>query len=143
MRNILLILILFSIEINSQVKKENLYIYFNSDMNIQNVNEKIKLSFNLTGLDGEPSIYNFEIPNIDNDFKYLKFSDIKTEFLNFNKVEKNIKKLEDLSKLDFCELQYLFADTANLYMVKKEKNNNFIYRLVYISTARGWEFSKH
>ncbi|WP_375235202.1 hypothetical protein [Winogradskyella sp.] len=112
-------------------------------MKITDSNERIKLSFNLAGSDGETSIYLFEIPNLGSNFENLKFNDINDTITEQELKQKQLQSITKLAKLNFCELQYLLADTDKVFLIKKVNEINYIYNLVYWGTRRGWEFSKH
>lgn len=124
-------------------EKDIKYLMFDKSMQVQNVDNRVKLSFDLAGKDKKDCIYNFEIDNSTHDFKYLKFEYINIEILNEELKDKNILNLADLSNIDFCDLKLLFADTKHLFLLRVIKGKTYKYRLIFHSTQRGWSLLKN
>ena len=141
---IILIFCFVSNMIYSQNKKP-VFLMFDKNMLISNVDEKVKLKFGLQASDNESCIYNFEINNaskVGEGFDYFKFREIKNPISEEELKKGEVLTLEELSKYDFCDLQYLFADTDKLYLIKKIDGIIYKYKLSFWSSQRGWSTVK-
>ncbi|WP_040280502.1 hypothetical protein [Psychroserpens damuponensis] len=135
---IYLLMILFNFSFCQGQSEEPTYLLYEKDMRIENTNNRVLLSFGLQASDGRDCIYNFELDNLSKDFEYLEFEEMKDELLNFDYKTNTILKLDELSKYDFCDLQILLADTKPLFLLKKVNGKLYKYRLVFMSSQRGW-----
>lgn len=151
MKTILSFLLFYSTGINAQTINDTLYLKFDNHMKIEeNIDvlgyNRIKLSFAITSKNKDTNsritTYNFEINNQTNDFEDKKFNKIKDVVLKPETEKMNLKSLEDLAKLSDCDLFFLLADTKNLFLVRKNNDDFIKYRLMYLSTQRGWETVK-
>jgi len=139
----ILFLVLGSIFLNAQTVNDTLYLEYEENFRIiENTdtlnNIRIDVSFAVFGKnDNKVTTYNYWIDNISREFEYLKFKDIK-DILSFEEHKKiKTKTLKDLSKLTSCDLLFLLADTKHIYLIKKEDESYYRYRLVYSNTQRG------
>ena len=144
MKYFLYILLLYSLGINAQTTKDTLYLKLDKNMKIEESLDvlgynQIKLSFAIKSNNKDPNsrltTYNFLIENLNSDFENEKFDHIN-EVISKPEYEKmKLKSLKDLTELSDCEILFLLADTQN--------NDDLVkYRLIYLSTQRGWETVK-
>lgn len=148
MEKILIVLIFTTTFCFSQISNDTLYLKFEKSMITTNskndVNEiEVKLSFTIVSFgNGRPTTYNFLVNNINKDFQYLKFEELKDKVpLNMLRRIKTIS-LNDLSEFSACDLYLLLADTKHIFLIKEENNASYIYELKYFSTQRGWEYAR-
>jgi hypothetical protein len=143
--NKLIVLLFFFLNITTLFaqNEDAIFLMHHKNMIILNVDETVKLSFDLAGNDEKDCIYNFEIDNMSKDFKNLKFQDIKNLINEIDIKGKKVLTLTELSNYDFCELQILFADTRTMYLIKKEGNLFYKYKLLFRSSQRGWSLIKN
>lgn len=151
MKNILYILLLYSLGINAQTIGDTLYLKFDKNMKIEeNIDvlgyNQIKLSFVIKGTNNDPysrfTTYNFLIDNLNSDFENEKFDNLNNLISKQENEKMELKSLKDLINLSDCDLFFLLADTKNIFLVKHNNDGLVKYRLTYLSTQRGWETTK-
>jgi hypothetical protein len=151
MKNFLYILLLYSLGLNAQTTGDTLYLKLDKNMKIEESLDvlgynQIKLSFAIKSNNKEPNsrltTYNFLIDNLNSDFENEIFDHID-DFVSKPEYEKmKLKSLEDLTELSDCEIFFLLADTQNIFVVTQNNDDLVKYRLIYLSTQRGWETVK-
>lgn len=145
LKSILLIIFYTAGVISFSQNENSTYLMYEKSMVITNIEEKVKLKFGIQANDNEPCIYNFNInnaPKVGGSFEYLKFNDIKNLSSEEELKKGEVLTIEELLKYNFCDLQYLFADTENLYLIKKVDGVIYKYKLSFWSSQRGWSTIK-
>jgi hypothetical protein len=142
------ILLLFSIGINAQTSNDTLYLKFDEKITINEYvddlkNTYVNLSFvvksKIKDNNSRFTTYNFEIDNLAKDFNEVKFNEIE-HIVSKTELEKiKLKSLDDLSELSDCDLYFLLGDTNNIFLITERGNHYLKYKLIYLSTQRGWE----
>ncbi|MEY8849924.1 hypothetical protein AB9K26_13980 [Psychroserpens sp. XS_ASV72] len=141
MKKILVIIsitLFLAIKVNAQ-KNDTIYIEYNKFMSIIDSENEVLISFTIKSPnDTKVNTYNFKTDNFTDDFKLLRFEEIKDSISKSQFKQLNISTTEQLSKMDPCELHYLLSDMEHLFLIQKKAKKYFIYRLIYLSTQRGW-----
>jgi hypothetical protein len=123
----------------TEYQKKSLYLLYESKMHIlKEKDNRYKLNFTLKNRENlEGDSYIFFYDNYHN-FKRLNLDKIKQK-INIDTVQ--ISPLKKLSKIPPCELHNMFYDYNQIFLVKKEKENFYIFPLIYYATTR-WEIVK-
>lgn len=142
------ILLLYSLGINAQTSNDTLYIEFDEKITINEYVDDLKkvyvnLSFviksKIKDANSRFTTYNFEVDNLTNDFIEATFNEIEQVVSKRELKKIKLKSLDDLSELSDCDLYFLLGDTKNIFLIRKRGNDYLKYKLIYLSTQRGWE----
>ncbi|ARV09982.1 hypothetical protein BTO05_10160 [Winogradskyella sp. PC-19] len=144
-KGLIIILFFCFTKSDAQVNEDILYLKYDENISINEYYDNFKIlhidlrfTINNQGEDARPTTYKYRINNISLDGD-LKFNEIKN--IVSDEDLKNIKltTIDDLRKLNSCDLFFLLAD-SKIFLIKDKENIHYKYALSYKSTARGIEY---